>query len=405
MKKNFFLFLLIILVGCGCRDTTEIQAEKLDTSNAENLTIYPSKQNVDTVLLKKKKYYGNTKDVFFGTMTEFAVDGLGRVYVADGGWGSRSLHVYNPDGSYLMKLAGEGKGPAEFLSLNNLHFNSDKVVFYDSDLKRIKVFKVNPPKLSNTILVETRNLVGLDQSMLKFPVEINLQSDGTFLVGFQEFPRIDNSGKRIKSYYHLDSKFNVISEKLIDLKAKKYTHSNREQTTGKVQFKVMKYFPFFERSFFIPSRDGGFYTVESPNFLVKKYDKYGKYISSFSHPYKSPKVTREDAYKSVNSGSEGLAQSIELPEFWPVITNIFFDDENRFWISTITENEESYEWWVLKESGEVIGKFELPGNRFRPLEGLENIIVKNNYLYMREVDSVNNSTKIVRYEIEFRSIR
>lgn len=402
MLKNLSLLILVsALYACSAEEDLPVENLPPELSSLENLTIHSLESETDTVLLIKDQTFGDTEDVFYGSMSEFTVDDDGRVYVADSGWGSRSLHVYNPDGSYLMKLAGEGKGPAEFLSLSNLHFSSNKIMFYDSDLKRINLFNVNPLELYETILVDNKSIGEGENSVMKNPTEFNLESDGNFLVGFQETPRVDNAGNRLKSYYRLDSEFNIVSENLINLKAKEFIHSNQQNSAGNVQFRIMQDFPFFERNFLIPSQEGGFYTVESRHFLIKKYDQDGNYLSGFYHPFLSPKVTREDAFNSVNKMAEDLAENVELPDFWPVINSISVDDENRFWVSTNTENEDFFEWWVLEESGEVKAKFRLPANRYQQPGGHDKIIVKNGFLYKRDADPVEYTTNIIRYKIEF----
>lgn len=402
MKNSIFLFLILSIVSCSDSDSSEVQSEQPDFSISDRLTVHPAVEKADTLQLIRYTKFGDTEDVFYSSLSEFAVDDSGRVYVADSGWGSRSLHIYNPDGSYVMKLAGEGKGPGEFLSLSNLQFNSGNIMFYDSELKRIKLFSVDPPELSKTILVENLSVGEGVNRLLKDPTEINLESDGNFLVGFEETPRVENAGNRLKSYFRLDSDFNVISENLINIKAREFTHSNQEQNTGNVQFRIMKDFPFFARNFFVSSQEGEFYTVETRHFMIREYDKDGDYVSGFYHPFNSPKVTRQDAFNSINELAEDLAKNVDLPAFWPVVNSITVDDENRFWVSANTENEDYFEWWVLEESGELKAKFRLPGNRYQQPGGRDNMVVKNGYFYKREVDPVAQTSSIIKYKIQFK---
>lgn len=402
MKNSIFLFLILSIVSCSDSNSSEVQSEQPDFSISDRLTVHPAVEKADTLQLIRYTKFGDTEDVFYSSLSEFAVDDSGRVYVADSGWGSRSLHIYNPDGSYVMKLAGEGKGPGEFLSLSNLQFNSGNIMFYDSELKRIKLFSVDPPELSKTILVENLSVGEGVNRLLKDPTEINLESDGNFLVGFEETPRVENAGNRLKSYFRLDSDFNVISENLINIKAREFTHSNQEQNTGNVQFRIMKDFPFFARNFFVSSQEGEFYTVETRHFMIREYDKDGDYVSGFYHPFNSPKVTRQDAFNSINELAEDLAKNVDLPAFWPVVNSITVDDENRFWVSANTENEDYFEWWVLEESGELKAKFRLPGNRYQQPGGRDNMVVKNGYFYKREVDPVAQTSSIIKYKIQFK---
>lgn len=231
-----------------------------------------------------------------------------------------------------------------------------------------------------------------------------LEEGNTIIAAFQKPPSVDNSSIRKKQYYRLNSDLQVMSEQLAELDAKRFVFSKSEENVGNTRARFMKHFPFFERHFFIPAQNNHFYTVDSRDFLVKKFDSLGNYMHAFYHPYTSPEVTREDALKSTNDFTESIAEQIELPEYWPAFNAIFLDDENRFWVSTITESDEYFQWWVLEESGEPIAKFKWPGDHYQDPANLDNhILVKDGYFYQREEDEQNDQVSIVRYKIEFYS--
>ena len=73
---------------------------------------------------------------------------------------------------------------------------------------------------------------------------------------------------------------------------------------------------------------------------------------------------------------------VQLPETWPALNDMLVDDEKRLWISTIMEDFDVNEWWVIEDNGNVIAKFEWP--RDEPIEA-----VKNGYIYTRKVDEMD----------------
>ncbi|MEP0460123.1 MAG: 6-bladed beta-propeller, partial [Flavobacteriaceae bacterium] len=122
--KVIFIYLILILSGCEFKDTNGTKSHTLVDKMQEN-SIGPSIENeIQDLKLKRDKSFGETEDVFFSAMGDFTVDDSGRVYILDQGWGTRSLHVFNRDGSYLKKIAGEGRGPAEFLKATNLEYKN-----------------------------------------------------------------------------------------------------------------------------------------------------------------------------------------------------------------------------------------------------------------------------------------
>ncbi|MDR9419939.1 hypothetical protein [Gracilimonas sp.] len=84
-----------------------------------------------------------------------------------------------------------------------------------------------------------------------------------------------------------------MSEELAELDAARFVFSNSEKKIGDIVTRAMKQFPFFERHFFIPGQSKNFYTVDSREFLIKKFDSLGNYMSAFYHSYVSPEVSRE----------------------------------------------------------------------------------------------------------------
>jgi hypothetical protein len=68
------------------------------------------------------------------------------------------------------------------------------------------------------------------------------------------------------------------------------------------------------------------------------------------------------------------------------------DDSNRLWVSTIVEDFDVYEWWVLEDNGELITKFDWP--RDEPIE-----VIKNGKMYTRQTDEETGLERIVRYQI------
>jgi len=72
------------------------------------------------------------------------------------------------------------------------------------------------------------------------------------------------------------------------------------------------------------------------------------------------------------------------------------DDENRIWVAVpMGVKSEDYEWWVLKESGELLAKLQLP--KAQPI-----FEVKNGYLYSKMVDETTGSEYAVKYRIELK---
>lgn len=65
---------------------------------------------------------GDERDTF-GMIVGFALDGLGRVWIADGL--QQNVRVYTEDGTYVRTVGRKGRGPQEFQSIGGIALGSD----------------------------------------------------------------------------------------------------------------------------------------------------------------------------------------------------------------------------------------------------------------------------------------
>ena len=83
----------------------------------------------------------------------------------------------------------------------------------------------------------------------------------------------------------------------------------------------------------------------------------------------------------------------QVPQTGPALNDLIVDDEGQIWVSTIVEDFDIYEWWVLEETGALITRFEWP--RDEPIE-----VIRNGYMYTRQTDAETGIQQIVRCRVE-----
>ena len=93
-----------------------------------------------------------------------------------------------------------------------------------------------------------------------------------------------------------------------------------------------------------------------------------------------------------------IEEAKQLPGLWPAIDNLLVDDEHLLCVSTIVENFDICQWWILKASGELITKFEWP--RDEPIEA-----IKNGKMYTRQTDEETGLEQVVRYNVEINGFK
>ena len=393
----FSFFFMFILTYCGRTKYNDNVPKSLE--NLKNLTVFSKNaEPIYEITLTKDAAYGDTSGVFLARfIKDIAVDDRERVYVAD--FTERKIHVYNPDGSYIQSIGRKGKGPGEFQFIWVLRVKNNQLFVLDYILPEISVFDLNTLGYKKNIVVsinkESNNKPTWANRISKKglfyrPVNFYVRSDGIFLIfwGNEDIGSVHN----IKGRTYEGSVFNP----------KLNTYLKHDVFSFRWTGKVLAYkggitnnVPYMLSSQFDYSGDELVYGW-TKELLFKVYNKEGSYVRAYYYPRKNIELKRKDVlsyHKDSDNQVKNAILNAELPETWPAFNTLKLDDQNRLWISTIVDDREVYQWWVLKNTGELLARFTWPRNK-----SIEE--VKNGYLYARKTVEETGLQQIVRYRIE-----
>ena len=389
MRKSVFLIIILIINGCFSQED-ELIPHKLE--KLKNLTVYSADVQLSkTISFQTDAVYSESGDVLIGRMGELAVDSLGRVYIADNE--KMVIYVFDTDGQFLNRVGRDGRGPGEFSSyIKNLQIYGNRLYAFDPAPNRLNVFTLNNLSIEKTISLG-QNRSDFQKLSTAFPYIKNLFVTGrdTFIAEF-----ITHSKEDLKKYqnvdvtslyYSLDCDGNI-SDKLLGFISEKRTNL----------LLVISLREFFGSVLHGFSSNGRIILADPEEFIVKMYSPNGNYQSAFFYPHKKIPLSKEKALEAnVRDALINKMHLIDLPKYWPVLTDMKIDDQNRLWIAATVEDMSIYEWWVLENTGEFITKFEWPRNE--PIE-----VVKNGYIYTRETDEETGLQQVVRYRIVFEEV-
>jgi hypothetical protein len=404
--KIFITHILIMLFY------TDLQIVKNVSSGliSDTIITFPTQSGLERdIKFVRDVEFEDTDEVLLGRISSVEVDDVGRVFIADRD--HVTIHVYNPDGSYLKSLGRQGRGPGEFMivsSSTQMNIHSNRLFVTDGDGKyihRYHEFLLDDLSLLHTINLKTENKRNFDEEFEKYyPRWMYPRNDEKRLVAYTFIQSHEYHEKeRMIRYYLHDSDGNIISGPVFKQKDLTYL-VYRYSGVGNHAFS----FPFFGKSVLAISDDDHLYAVRTDEFKIDVFDPDGKHIQTIQHPFDKVLVTRSelismyekidmtrlDRHRGDDVALKMIREADNLPDSWPALNNLILDNDNRIWVSTIVEDFEIYEWWVLEESGELITKFEWP--RTEPIE-----VIKNGYMYTRETDEETGLQQVVRYRIEF----
>ena len=395
--KNFvdliLIGLLLCIIGIGCAGKDVMPEVPEHILELENLTVYSADTKLSATLsFKKDAIYGDTKEVLVGNIRDIAVDSLGRVFIADA---SRMvIYAFEPDGRFIAQLGREGRGPGEFSILYSLEVHGDRLYAYDPSQYRIHIFTLKDLAGEKTVnLAENRRSYPALAGTMPWISDVYVRNDQTYIAKFlleDKSPALQNwQNYEVKGLFYLLNHTGSISGELFEFMSEIRTRV--DFGLGAMDYNLKH---FFGKTLIVVSSDDHIYLAKPDYFIIKQYSSNGAYRQSFFYPISKIPLTQESAVKAeVHVDDIKDMKNMDLPEFWPVMTDLKMDNQNRLWVATTVNDMNIYEWWVLEVTGELITRFEWP--RSKPVK-----FVNDTHIYTLETDEETGLQQIVRYRIE-----
>ncbi len=414
MKKfNIFLFLFIFCISCS--ETGEPGKEKnlndhLGVEALKNAieirdSVKDEREDLE-IKFEQSQVYGTTDEIIVGNISSFTVDSLSRVLLADRS--QTRIHVFQYDGTFLTSIGRQGKGPAEFAAISpntiiteygNQLFVPNYANSYNFFPNSVQVFSLEDLSFSHTVNVVAENRNEYEDELDGyFPVRAFPRNDGNFVIAYRRMPNEYKDDDSYIRYFIQSGKARILSGPILEQKDLKYlTH---EVLNVEMPYTALQTFSFLGKSLFAMSDDGFMFTARTEEFTIDALDPDGNHVRTISHSIKPVNLNRRELVKRYEQQKssplgEGVLSAMikntdQIPDVWPVLNDLLIDDENRLWVSTIVEDFEIYEWWVLKETGEVITKFEWP--RVKLIKE-----IRNSAVYTLETEEETGLQQVVRY--------
>lgn len=384
MTRLLFCFSIILFfVSCSPTSDTELPE---NLRNLENLTVYSADAAPEfTINLQEATRITDTDEVILGRINGVQVDETGRIYISDDS--EKRINVYDADGKFIKSMGRKGQGPGEFEYINNLSIDGNHVFAMDFGIRRINVFSQESLgfEFSIPMMREGHQISELEGY---YPSGFYVMESGELLVLYsQPFGRNDDeSEKRYNRIFKIDREGSIQPNQILQMEPDEplvYRTDNSVTVFG---------IPFGAKQSYAVTADQKIVVNRTDQFLFKLYDENGNYERAFYHPFSPKELTRERALNQFDNETYRRAiRNYDLPPSWPAINSFITDDEGRFWVSTIIDDEDVYEWWILDSNGELMAKQIWP--RSTSVQ-----TVKNGYLYMREENEMG-LIEIVKYRL------
>lgn len=374
MSIRYLIYVLILfLMSCTGEESTP----------ATDQTVSVGEEELYSIEFTSELIFSGNDDVIIGRLGVVQVDDSGRVYMAD--TRRHVIEVFESDTSYSGQIGRQGDGPGEFRSVGPMKLFDEKIYILDTNRQLINIFSTGNLRFERAINLDPAKWSNVENLTGARVSDFYVQKSSDILL---EFSKLNSADDRQLIYHFLYDGDELDNEPMLELKD---VPIFADRSTGVALSMLLD---FERRSLFAQGHNLNFYTAWTEEFKINRYFQDGSLDYTLYTPIDNIDFNRSEFIDSYsNETARNALQNAEFPDDWPVLKHLMVDDENRLWVSTIVEDFDVYEWWVLEETGELILKFEWP--RDEPIE-----VIKNGKMYTRETDEETGLQRVVRYGFE-----
>lgn len=417
-RASVAILLFVIVAACSDKDPNMEAPQHVfildeipeHIQEIENLTIFPGdSEPTHSIELISEQVFGEGEESNLFWIHNSVEDDNGRLII----WGLDSnrgegVYVYNADGAYRTQLGRQGRGPGEYGLILGLYAKAGKVFISDITGMRLNEYSANDYSFDRTIKFEQWKTDG----ELIFSNYVIPRNDGNYLLAFSD--ETQKLGQLEVIFKVMDSEGSTVSVKPVITPSGFSIDTDSKSQIPKPSLSL----DFMGSTVTDLSNEDVFYVASTNEFLVKKYDADGVYQSAFYYPVEGQpfdleKYLKEKPFtpkaRQIRSAFNDMNE--ELPKSSPIINQVIADDENRIWVSIPAGAErESNEWWVMRESGELVAKLLLP--RIQRIYDIKNGYLyarKDNgkrfgYLYSGDGSDETDAEYVVKYRVELNEL-
>ena len=314
-------------------------------------------------IFKKQLVIGGeeeSEDYIFERLIDFTVDEKGNIYLLD--FSACSVFIFDSEGNYLRTVGRKGQGPGEFtypIAISSI--NPDTFFVAQSNPNRFSFFNFKGEYLRDFSL----NFMGSFAKAKMFEEGSILFSKSEFQMGEKKpsmklsLNLIDFIGENKKSLFQTEREMNFLN-------TKKFSQKDT---------------PII---FWCYDETGNIYVVDDMfDYRIKVLDQQGKLVKVIQKKFKPLKKTKEEQEQEIQKFDEAMKRTgvdagfkYEPDKTKPIISQIFTDDLNRFWVNTLEGASESgMAFDIFDNNGKYLNKittdFKAGGN----------ILIKKNFMY------------------------
>lgn len=357
--------MFFLIAGC-----TQSDSNGNDDSERASHIVFDEENELLRADFEKMTVYMDS--LYLDHIHDVDVDEAGTIYLAGEKWNHQQVHKFSADGRYTGSIGQLGDDPGSFQKIARLQVSESGLWVSDPELNRITRFNASTGELLESIdlysLVLASDTLNFDEMMEISPV--GLMDHNRMLITV--------AGKRNPAYqpeWEIQYASIATHKKNTSAFNRLFEERDKRFIVGDYAGRPAAFtLPINEQPLIDFRADGLLYAANSADFYIRVYSKQGTLLRTYNYPYDRHKLNPdEDIFPSYTYNRQLLMvrESADYPPYWPALHHMFLDDEQRLWVSTVTEGREQSEWFVIDDhSKSLITQFRWPVDK--PIHRVKN---------------------------------
>ena len=393
MNRPVFAFLVVAAASCSAEAPVDGPTRET-LPNGAVLVRYPSLPAIDSigpgvteahVDLRIGTLDGDDPNYIFGDIRGVQATSDGTIYVLD--YQAVEVRAYSPDGEHLRTVAQHGEGPGEIMEANGILLSGDTLLWIN-DHGKYQIVGVDP--------------VGQEVRRFDMPIRSYgyiwdgaFDDQGRFWRGDshsdEEFAWPPELGHGVASFHNYFKSYNLSTEAVdsVSLGEGTYQQYVVERNGGYTHYGI----PFVATEVTVLDPAGAFWHANTASYRLTRTAESGDTLVVVEAGLSAQPVTADDRSAHVEEVVEGrpehrrAAEAITalMPDFKPILENLFVDDEGRLWVERVTPIDVPPFYDLFSADGEHLGSVRLA---FEP-RAYDKVTVQHGNIYTWVVDELD----------------
>lgn len=371
-----WLFVLLLLASCSSENSG---TQHEDISDIPELEIERSLQ------------ISESEEVLFSNISGLIVsDSEQNIFIGDRG--QNLIFVFDSEGNHLDTFGGEGKGPGEFVNIENMSMSFHHDTLYVYDRRTFSLSSFHTTDGQNSWKPQSSFTFKSIEFSLVQPERIVPVPEQGFVLEQSLVYVITGNAENLEDYplVLLDFNGNLVNQQL-HMPLDEIAVLESGGSIGGIN-----YLPFGRKSILKVGPDNRLYHNWTDQIEIISLNLEGDTLSSFSYPLPNPSVSEEEKQEQIDRHIEDMHDLLreEIPETKPVVEDFFIDDENRFWFDIHPDITGNDEWLIFDSEGAPIGRFTFPD------ENADVAFVRHDNLYCVLESEETGALSTVAYTVD-----